>query len=183
MKSVLLFLALVSALPAFADGFDIIKDGVTYRCEAGSVTDPGIVLDCANKAYAGPFSRDEATQLCQSATSVAPADCGIKAYSGIFSRNEAIQLCIKAKSLGPTECAAKAYNGPFNRAEAIDLCKGNGSIANADCAIKAYNGPYSKEEAIRICKIQPELILRSLRLIEETPELRSRVKAIKSKLQ
>ena len=180
-----LFIGIFAALSfniAQADSFTVIRDGQEYLCQPTSV-DPGAGVECVNRAYNGPFTRDEAMQLCSGARSTAPADCAIRAYNGPYSKAEAIQLCTRARSTGPVDCATKAYNGPFSKAESLNLCSGDTTVANADCAIKAYNGPYSKEEAIRMCKYQPLLVMRSLNLIEQSTDLKEKVQLIKSKLQ
>ncbi|MEK6706487.1 MAG: hypothetical protein AABZ06_11945 [Bdellovibrionota bacterium] len=140
------------------DPFDIVQDGYRYHCVAESSENPVDRLDCVEKAYAGPFSRDEAQSLCSGAFSVAPAECALSAYSGIFSRSESITLCTHAVSVGPADCAKLAYSGPFSRDEALRLCARDGTTANAQCAIRAYAGPYSREEAISICKTNAHLI-------------------------
>ncbi len=183
MKLFLLLSVLTITSLCRADSFTIIRDDKQYLCEQQGAIDPGQAADCATKAYSGPFSKDESVRLCQGARSVAPADCAIKAYSGPYSRDEAIQLCQRAKTLGPVDCATKAYGGPFSRLESISLCQGNGTLANADCAIKAYSGPYSREEALQMCKEQPMLVMRSLKLIEQSADLKQKVDMIKNKIQ
>jgi hypothetical protein len=183
MKLFLCISVLLSFQLAKADSFTIIRDGNEYLCEQqGSPLDPGGNLECNDKAYSGPFSRDEAQRLCEGSHTDAPADCGIRAYNGPFSKDESIQLCIRARSTGPADCAIKAYGGPFSKDESLQLCSLNGSTANADCAIKAYAGPYSKEEAIRMCKSQPLLVMRSLALIEQSQDLKPKVESIKFQL-
>ncbi len=54
---------------------------------------PGGNIACVEKAYAGPFSRDEAIQLCRGSFGTAPADCAIKIYAEPFSKLEAIEIC------------------------------------------------------------------------------------------
>ena len=139
MTKILFTLLAMCSFQAMADdSFIIHKDGTENMCRSESTTiDPGAAADCAMKAYQGPFSRTEATELCQGARSVGPADCAIK-----------------------------AYQGPFSRAEAIQLCRRNGSVANADCAIKAYQGPYSKEESIRLCANDPHSVINVLNKLE-----------------
>lgn len=150
MKPFFIVLFLLSASSAFADSFKIIREGQEYICKSTEVSDPGRVVDCATKAYNGPFSRDESMQLC----------------SG-------------AKDIGPAECGIKAYNGPFSRAEALELCQRSGTLANAECAIKAYNGPYSKAEAVRLCKSEPHLMMRSLDLMQQSPQIQEKVFQLK----
>lgn len=145
------------AAQAFAGGSPFYTDinGVRYYCspENNQPGDGGDVLDCIDKAYAGPFSKAESEQLCQGANSTGPADCAIKAYSGPFSKTESLQLCQGAYSIGPGECANTAYAGPFSKTESLQLCSSrSATVETANCAIRAYAGPYSKEESIRICK-------------------------------
>ena len=168
---------------ASADSFTIIRDGRNYLCQEQSSSTPGGAVDCANKAYQGPFSRDESMQLCAGAINTAPADCALKAYQGPFSKTEALQLCTRARSIGPADCATKAYQGPFSKDESLNLCQGDSTVANADCALKAYQGPYSKDEAIRMCKNNPALVMRSLDLIAKSMELKPKVEAIKARIQ
>ncbi len=183
MKLLLITMCLLAMETVMADSFTIIRDGKEYLCEQRGPSNPIDSVECANKAYSGPFSREEAQQLCAGARSIAPADCGIKAYSGPFSRTEAVTLCTRARTIGPADCAIKAYSGPFSREEAVTLCQGNGSIANADCAIKAYAGPYSREEAVRMCKESPMLVLRSLSLLEQSQDLKPKIESIKNNLK
>ncbi len=149
-KMILCIMMLASPL-AFADTFRMIKDGQEYLCSSTSTGTPGGAIACADKAYAGPFSRDEAMRLCQGAKSVSTAECAIKAYAGPFSRDESIQLCA-----------------------------GDSSVENANCAIKAYAGPYSREEAIRLCKTNANLMLRSLKIIEQSRDAQIKVQLLKS---
>jgi hypothetical protein len=143
------------ATVAVADSFTVIRDGREYLCSPTGSSQPpnpgGGAVDCVNKAYSGPFSRDESMQLCSGALNV-----------------------------GPALCAIKAYAGPFNRAEAIELCARSGTEAHAECAIKAYAGPYSRAEAIQLCKAQPSLMLRSLKLMEKSPEVQSQIHLLKT---
>lgn len=183
MKLLIILTGLLLTQFASADSFTVIRDGKEYLCEQRGPLDPIGSVECANKAYAGPFSREESQELCMGARSVAPADCALKAYSGPFNRAESIQLCKRARTTGPVECANKAYSGPFNRDESIQLCSGNGSLANAECALKAYAGPYNREEAIRMCKEQPHLVLRSLELLAQSQELKPKIESIRSKLK
>lgn len=184
MKLFMILSSLVLCNFASADSFTIIRDGKEYLCEQRGPVDPINSVECANKAYAGPFSRDESTRLCSGARSLAPAECGIAAYSGPYSKSEAVDLCIGARTNnGPIECANKAYSGPFSKAESVSLCSGNGSIANAECAIKAYAGLYTKEEAIRVCKESPTLVMRSLNLILQSQELKLKLESLKNSLK
>lgn len=179
MKLFSIIIALAFTHIAQADSFTIIRDNTEYRCESTTPSNPIGSVDCANKAYSGPFTRDEATSLCKSARNTAPADCAVKAYAGPFTKIESIQLCTFAKTIEPVDCATKAYAGPFNKDESISLCANNGSVLNVDCAIKAYAGPYSKAESIEMCKSQPMLVLRSLSLIEQSSDLKEKVARIK----
>lgn len=184
MKLLVLLSLTITSLAANADSFTVIRDGREYLCEETNVpVDPGGGLECRNKAYSGPFTREESERLCSGARNTAPADCGIKAYNGPFLRDEAVSLCVKARTIGPADCAIKAYNGPFTRQEAIELCSGNATVAHADCAIKAYNGPYTREEAVRMCKAQPLLVMRSLELLTQAMDLKPKIDSIKTKLQ
>lgn len=157
-----LFATMIFSGAVSADSFTVIRDGKEYLCQESTPSQPGGSLECVNDAYAGPFSRQEAFDLCEGARSVAPSACAKRAYSGPFSKNDSIQLCRRATSTGPVECATRAYNGPFSQIESIQLCRQSGTAANADCAIRAYAGPYSKEEAIRLCRTNPNLVLRAL---------------------
>ncbi len=179
MKLFSIIIALAFSHIAIADSFTIIRDNTEYRCESTTPSNPIGSIDCVDTAYRGPFTRDEAKSLCKGAQSTAPADCAIKAYAGRFTKTEAIQLCRSAKSNSPIDCANKAYSGPFSSSESISLCENNGSILNADCAIKAYAGPYSKAESVEMCKAQPQLVLRSLSLIEQSSDLKEKVARIK----
>jgi hypothetical protein len=179
MKPMIILAMIFSTSAAFADSFRMIKDGQEYLCSSTSSSNPGGSIDCVNKAYQGIFSREEAMRLCQGAVSTAPVDCALKAYQGIFSKEESIGLCARARSNGPVECALKAYQGIFSKAESLDLCSGDSTVANVECAQKAYAGPYSKEEAIRMCKANPQLMLRSLNLMQQSPVIQQKVLQMK----
>ncbi|MBS1971853.1 MAG: hypothetical protein JSU04_16195 [Bdellovibrionales bacterium] len=179
MKPLLMIALILSATTAFADSFKLTRDGQEYLCTATAPTTPGGAVDCVNKAYSGPFSRDESMRLCSGARSTAPAECAMKAYAGPLSKEESINLCIHARSTGPVDCVSKAYAGPFSKAESLDLCSGDTSVATADCAIKAYAGPYSKAESIRLCKGEPQLMMRSLKLMEKSQEIQQKVMQMK----
>lgn len=165
-----------------ADSFTIDKDGKTYMCDQiGGPTNPASAESCANKAYHGPFSKDQSMILCQGAKSDAPADCAINAYHGPFSIDQSLSLCKGARTVGPSDCAIKAYHGPFSIEQSLRLCTGPyATAANADCAINAYHGPYSMEESITLCKENPQLILRSLKIMQSSPELRQYFKSSKA---
>lgn len=180
MKPLLILVMMLAASVAFADSFRIIRDGQEYLCSATAPTTPGGAADCVDKAYSGPFSKEESLRLCQGARSTAPADCALKAYSGPFSKEESIAMCTGARSTGPIDCYNKAYAGPFTKAESMDLCSGDVTEANAECALKAYAGPYSKAEAIRLCKANPSLLLRSLKLMEQSKEVQQKVMQLKA---
>jgi len=152
MKPLYVVLLILSASPAFADSFKIIRDGQEYTCTPSgpSNPNPGGVIDCVDKAYKGPFTRDEAMRLCAGAIGVGPADCAIE-----------------------------AYRGPFTKDESIDLCKKSGTLANAECATKAYRGPYTKAEAIKLCKSEPQLMMRSLNLMQQSREVQEKVIQLK----
>ncbi len=175
MKALAFALVALTSLSAFAgDTFDVVKNGRTYTCYSQPPTQPvpapGGAVDCANKAYSGPFNRDESLALCQGAWDESPALCANKAYSGPFNKQESISLCIGARSQSPADCANKAYSGPFNKDESVTLCKHDGSVERADCAIRAYSGPYNKEQAIRLCMgTNPSLMSAVLKdLVKET---------------
>lgn len=177
----LLFIATASS--AHADSFTIIRDGKEYMCSPTQPRDPNDAVDCVDEAYRGPFSKEESMRICSGATSKAPALCAIGAYRGPYSKEEAISLCQRATSAsGPVECATAAYRGPFSKEESLQLCTRGGTAANAECAIKAYRGPYSKEEAIRLCKAEPMLLMRSLNLMESSPEIQSKIRLFKAKV-
>ncbi len=140
---------------AFAQTVDIDINGRPYICtpRSGGGFPGGGAADCANVAYAGPFSRDESLRLCSGARNEGPARCAIKAYSGPFSKDESLNLCTGAQSVGPADCAIKAYSGPFSKTEALQLCSSAwSSVSTADCAIRAYSGPYTREQAISMCR-------------------------------
>ena len=143
MKTIFVTMLLVgiSSTAMADDSFYIQKDGKNYLCQSTTPgnPNPGGAADCVEKAYAGPFSKDESMTLCQG-----------------------------ARDVGPAECALKVYNGPFSKSEALELCKTRGTIANADCALKAYAGPYSKAESIKLCKADPHSVLRVLNTLEAT---------------
>lgn len=153
-KFVISILALVAVLAttAKADTFTIIKNGKQYLC-APEPSDPGASIDCANLAYQGPFTRDEAEQLCSGAISTSPAKCARTAYNGPITKEQAIRLCQRATTdTGPTDCAKKVFNGPFTLEQAIQLCSNDGNVDRADCAIKAYAGAYTQDQAIQLCR-------------------------------
>lgn len=125
MKLSLILAAVAAVQLAQADSFTIIRDSKEYLCEQRGPSNPIDGLECVNKAYGGPFSREEAQILCAGAPR---------------------------------------------------------STAPADCALKAYSGPYSKDEAIRMCKEQPLLVLRSLKLIEQSMDLKEKVQRIKQQI-
>lgn len=147
-----------------ANSFELIKDGIKYRCNQVA-SDPGGTVACVDKAYSGPFTKDESIEICQGSNDTAPAECAIHAYNGPFSKNESIRLCKFAYSISPAECANKAYSGPFTKEESISLCDNNGTLENAECAIRAYAGPYTKEEAVYMCKTNPTLLNRMLKVL------------------
>lgn len=142
-------LFMLFSLNSFADVVVEIG-GVRHQCTPMSAD--GNPVSCADRAYRGPFSREESMALCVGAFNEAPADCAIEAYKGVFSKTESLALCKGATTTGPYLCANLAYRGPFSKEETLRLCSNNASEATATCAIKAYRGPYSKEEAIKMCK-------------------------------
>jgi hypothetical protein len=172
------------SINVFASGSAFYTDinGVRYYCSpTDSQPDDGIhqpgfgnTYDCIEKAYAGPFSRSEAEDLCTGAYSTSPADCAREAYAGVFSKDESIELCRGVSSVGPAICARKAYAGPFSKSESLDLCDSSSATEEtANCALRAYAGPYSKEEAIKICKYSLNAALKTLSLIENSPEAKA----------
>lgn len=179
MKPFVILAMIFSTSVAFADSFRMVKDGQEYLCSSTSPTTPGGAVDCVNKAYSGPFSREESMRLCQGAASTAPAECASRAYAGPYSKEESINLCIGARSTGPVDCVTKAYNGPFSKSESFELCSRDSTVANAECAIKAYAGPYSKAESIRLCKTNPHLMLRSLNLMLQSAVIQQKVMQMK----
>lgn len=179
MKPLVILAMIFSTSAAFADSFRMVKDGQEYLCSSTSPSNPGGAVECVNKAYNGIFSKEEAMRLCQGAVSTAPVECAQKGYFGILSKEEAIRVCTRARSNGPIDCVQKAYFSIFSKEEAIDLCSGDSSVANVECAQKAYSGPYSKEEAIRMCKANPQLMLRSLNLLQQSPEIQQKIMQMK----
>lgn len=181
MKPLFILMALIisQSQDVLADSFSIVKDGKNYLCTSAEPRNPGAGAECASEAYAGPFSKDESMLLCAGASSTAPAKCAAQAYSGPCSKQEAISLCTRAQTTGPVDCFTKAYAGPFSKDESLSLCRDNGSLANADCALKAYAGPYSKAEALRLCKNEPQLMMRSLNLMQQSPEIQQKVMLMK----
>lgn len=166
-----LLIVFLSAPAANADSFTLIRDGKEYQCVATSPSNPGGNIDCVNSAYSWIFTKEEALQLCQGATTIAPASCAKKAYSYILSREESIQLCQRSTSEEePLNCFKAGYSWILNRNEALNLCSRNGTTANVDCVKKAYSGIYSKEEALRLCKAQPLMMMQTLQLMESSAE-------------
>jgi hypothetical protein len=167
-----LFIMLATQAAFADDSFTIIRDGNEYLCQNNGPRNPVDSVNCANKAYSGPFTHDESIELCSGANSSAPAECGIAAYSGPFTKSEAVALCKFARTISPADCAKKAYSGPFTKSESVEICKGNGTLANADCALKAYAGPYSKDEAVKLCANNPHLALKMLnQLFATSPKM------------
>jgi hypothetical protein len=146
--------SLILTSTSYADDFTIIRDGIEYLCSP-TQTHPGAPARCMSAAYAGPFSKDEAKQLCEGAVNDSPATCAKLTYAGPFNKSETIEICQRARNNGPGECAKDAFAGPFSKAESIRLCKTSGTLANSQCAKEAYAGPYSKEEAIEMCRSNP----------------------------
>lgn len=154
IKLLLLALFVFSALPLHAQTVETIINGQRYLCTP-QAQDPGGAGRCADVAYRGPFSREEALRLCQGARTDAPAQCALQAYRGPFSTAQAIELCTGAFTPGPSECALTAYRGPFSITQALELCSHPAaSVATAQCALDAYRGPYTVEEAISLCRFQ-----------------------------
>ncbi len=158
-------LLVASANADAQDSFDMTQNGRAYRCQAVSPSPGtgGSAVDCADRAYNGPFNRDQSMQLCAGSFNTGPADCAIRAYAGAFNLDQALSLCTGAYNTGPVDCANRAYSGPFNIPQALQLCSGIGTTALADCAIRAYAGPYTIDESIRLCRSpQRPLIERAL---------------------
>lgn len=154
--------------------------GAEPRCDERP-SDPNGANRCAERAYSGPFSRDEALRLCAGARNEAPAHCAVKAYRGPYTKDESIALCAQATTNdGPIDCAATLFRGPFSREEALRACRRDGDLARAECVVKAYRGPYTKEEAIELCSANSLLVLRSLKLIESSPTLMGRIHRFKA---
>ncbi len=150
MKLLFLFVFFTTISSFASDSVIIEIGGIRHQCTPIENRNPS---QCLLTAYNGPYSKDEAQELCENAHSDAPAFCGIEAYRGRFSKSESIALCKGASTkTGPVDCANLAYNGPFSTSESLTLCSHNGTKETAECALSAYNGPYSKEEAIAICK-------------------------------
>ena len=174
-------------LSANADSFNLIKDGKNYLCTQTDTPVPpppppdnGAAIACGNKAYAGPFNREESIRLCAGAYDVGPADCGIRAYAGPFSKGEAVQLCTGTRKFtGPADCGIKAYAGPFNKDESVRLCAVTGTVQAAECAISAYAGPYNKEEAVQLCRQNSVLMLKALKLLEQSEDAQLKIRALK----
>lgn len=164
-----LIAALVSGLLTTAHGavpaFYLEREGIQYLCQATSAPDPNGNRLCVDKAYAGPFSREDSIQLCRASFSTAPADCAIKMYAGPFSKSETLRACASAISIGPADCAIKLYTGPFSKEETLQVCGRLSTLAHADCALKAYAGPYSKSESIEMCRSD---ILNTARAVRAT---------------
>lgn len=185
MKLILSLVVVFSGLNVLADSFSIIKDGKNYVCTSTDTPQPpppnnGGTIACGNKAYSGPFSKEESIRLCSGALDTGPADCGIKAYAGPFNKEEAIKLCIGTrKALGPADCGIKAYAGPFNKVESIRLCEVTGTTEVAQCAISAYAGPYNKEESIQLCRQNAMLVMKALKLIEQSDDAQLKIRAMK----
>jgi hypothetical protein len=45
---------------AIADSFTVIREGKNYFCQESTPADPALVVECANKAFGGPFTADQA---------------------------------------------------------------------------------------------------------------------------
>ncbi len=180
MKPLLLMLGLLTTCSVFADSFTTVKDGKNYICTESAPPSPNGAADCVNEAYHGPFSQAESIRLCTGARNTDPAKCGITAYHGPFSTEQSIQLCQGTRTAsGPADCAIAAYHGPFSTEESIELCARNGDMQTYQCAKTAYAGPYSTAEAVQLCKSANPLILRSLKLIEQSPEVQQRLRLMK----
>lgn len=121
--------------------------------------------------------------MCQGSYSTAPAQCATEAYRGPFSKEEAIELCLGTHSAsGPVDCATTAYRGPFSKEESVKLCYRSGTLDVAECAIRAYRGPYSKEEALRLCRQEPGVMLRTLKLMESSSDMQIKIQQFKNQV-
>ncbi len=178
---ILILLGIFATSASFADSFTVIQNGQEYLCTStgNNPSDPNQARACVDRAYSGVFSRDESFRICEGARNTAPADCAISAYAGVFTREESIQLCVGAIQPGPAECAKSAYAGVFTRDESLRLCTRTGAAETAECAKSAYAGPYSREEAIQLCRQNSRLLLRSLKLIEQSPDAQRRIQLLK----
>lgn len=170
IKLTLLVLLALSSFSISAQTVETIINGQRYLCTP-QAQDPGGAGRCADVAYRGPFTREEALRLCQGARTDAPAQCALQAYRGPFTTEQAIALCSGAFTIGPVECALTAYRGPFTITQALELCSHPAaSAATSQCALDAYRGPYSVEEAISLCRLRKsneESERLSKRLVEE----------------
>jgi hypothetical protein len=183
MSFKIVLFTIMSISQAAIAGIEIIQDGKVYRCEERGPGNPGGTVDCANRAYSGPYNKEESVRLCQGARNDGPALCGIKAYNGAFNKAQSIDLCIGSRNEAPADCAQLAYSGPFSASESVQLCSRGGTTQRAECAVKAYNGPYSKAEAIELCSSGRErLVMRSLKLMEDSSDLKAPIKNIKIQL-
>jgi hypothetical protein len=151
------------SLNVFSQPIIIEVNGIKHSCTPFN-NNGGNRIDCINLAYSGPFSREEAQQLCQGAYNDMPARCALRAYRGSFTKEEAIKMCVRAISEGPMDCFELAYSGPFSKDESLRLCSSyRANSRTAQCALDAYRGVYSKDEAIELCKRQermkPEILM------------------------
>jgi len=93
MKPLIALVLILFSSIAFADSFRLDQDGQEYLCSPTTPNDPDGALSCSIKAYRrGPFSIEQAIELCSGDATVANAECAIKAYR-TYSKEEAIQLC------------------------------------------------------------------------------------------
>ena len=138
IKLSLLVLLALSSFSISAQTVETIINGQRYLCTP-QAQDPGGAGRCADVAYRGPFTRQEALRLCQGARTDAPAQCALQAYRGPFTTEQAIALCSGAFTIGPVECALTAYRGPFTITQALELCSHPAaSAATSQCALDAY---------------------------------------------
>jgi hypothetical protein len=160
-NKILILLICILSTQAFAydDSFEINKDGYQYLCTVQNGSGNGSnAAECVEKAYSGPFSRDESLKLCTGARNAGPALCALKAYSGPLSKEESLGLCTSAYSTSPADCFSTLYSGPFSKEESIRACSQNGDSNTAQCVLRAYAGPYSKEQALKLCARNPSLL-------------------------
>lgn len=171
-----LFIGLSSTF-AFAQSFELIKDGTTYSCTEKTASNPNAVADCVYKAkYSASLSNEQAIRLCQGATNISPADCVYKAkYSVSLSTDQALSLCVRAKNVAPADCAYKAkYSVSLSNDQAIKLCQGAANLDPADCAYKAkYSSSLTNDEAVDLCKISGAYVINGVQFVQRNIFLNS----------
>lgn len=97
---------------------------------------------------------DTLVQLCQRATSDAPAQCYNQAPFG-WNEFEALSLCRQARSVKPVQCAVSAP-ASLGITNTIELCQGATSLYPAECA-RRYTGlmPTQARGLVELCKDAP----------------------------